>query len=280
MYLFSVCNDHNWMGWPGKQNFPFLCTMPLFLASINSGSNGNCYYVGNETEAVLIDAGISNREIIRRMNGLGLSIEKVKAIFISHEHTDHTRGVAVLSRRHRIPVYLTEKTRWYSGIRFDTGLVQTFTSGEMIKIGALTIEPFLKSHDAADPHSFTIHCKGITAGVFTDLGLACDRVIHQMGRCNAAFLESNYDEGMLDRGPYPLYLKRRIKGAQGHLSNMQALELFLNHRSPRLSLLILSHLSAQNNHPRIVGDLFSGHSNGVRIEVASRSEACGVFRVD
>ncbi|MDD4554109.1 MAG: MBL fold metallo-hydrolase [Bacteroidales bacterium] len=263
-----------------RRIFPFLCTMPLFLASINSGSNGNCYYIGNETEAILIDAGISNREIIRRMNGLGLPIEKVKAIFISHEHTDHTRGVAVLSRRHCIPVYITEKTRWYSGIGFDKDLVRPFSGGEPVPVGGLSVEPFLKSHDAADPHSFTVHGDGLTVGVFTDLGLACDRVIHQMGRCHAAFLESNYDEGMLERGPYPRYLKRRIRGEQGHLSNLQALELFLNHRSPELKLLILSHLSAQNNHPKLVGDLFSFHSNGVRIEVASRSEACGVFRVE
>ncbi len=163
--------------------------MPLFLASINSGSNGNCYYIGNETEAILIDAGISNREIIRRMNGLGLPIEKVKAIFISHEHTDHTRGVAVLSRRHRIPVYITEKTRWYSGIGFDKDLVRPFSGGEPVPVGGLSVEPFLKSHDAADPHSFTVHGDGVTVGC-SPIGTGLRPVIHQMGRCHAAFLES------------------------------------------------------------------------------------------
>lgn len=259
--------------------FPLLCNMALQIASINSGSNGNCYYVGNDDDAVLIDAGISCRETVRRMNGLGLSLSKVKAIFISHEHTDHTRGVEVISRKHGIPVYITESTRRHSMLSFDPALIRSFSCREAVVVGSLTVEPFEKWHDASEPHSFTVHSNGHSAGVYTDIGMACERLADNLSRCDAAFLESNYDEGMLDRGPYPLHLKRRIRGNLGHLSNMQALELFLNHRSPRLSLLILSHLSAQNNHPDLVYDLFRKHANGTQIEVASRYHANGVFTV-
>lgn len=253
--------------------------MPLQLSSLNSGSNGNCYYIGNDEDAVLVDAGISCRETERRMHRLGLDLKKIRAILISHEHTDHTRGVEVLSRKHRIPVFITDATCRKGRLRIEAGLKRHFTTGQILEIGSLKVEPFAKWHDAVEPHSFTVSGGGYTAGVFTDIGTACRQVSHYLARCHAAFLESNYDEGMLERGRYPLYLKRRIRGAEGHLSNLQALELFLSHRSPSMQLLILSHLSAENNHPALVRELFSGHANGTRIEVASRFEPSEVFRL-
>jgi phosphoribosyl 1,2-cyclic phosphodiesterase len=257
----------------------YLCPMPLYLASINSGSNGNCYYISNGSEAVLIDAGISCRETERRMSRLGLSVHGVKAIFISHEHADHTRGAEVLSRKHRIPVYITGATHRNSRLRLDPQLVRPFTAGTSVHVGGLRVHPFPKWHDAAEPHSFTVSAKGITAGVFTDIGIACKHVEHHLSRCHAAFLEANYDEHMLETGRYTLFLKRRIRGAEGHLSNDQALELFTTHRSPSLQLLVLSHLSAVNNHPDLVDELFKRHSNGTRVVVASRHEESEVFAV-
>jgi phosphoribosyl 1,2-cyclic phosphodiesterase len=120
---------------------------------------------------------------------------------------------------------------------------------------------------------------GITAGVFTDIGTACTHVTKHLRKCHAVFLEANYDETMLENGRYPRYLKRRIRGAEGHLSNNQALDLFANHRSPHLELLVLSHLSAENNRPELVHDLFTRHANGVRIVVASRERETEVFGV-
>ena len=253
--------------------------MSLYLASLNSGSNGNCYYIGNDHNAVLIDAGISCRQTERRMARLGLSVDKVRAVFISHEHTDHTRGVEVLSRKHRIPVYITPATHRKSGLYLVPKLVRPFTAHEQIQIGGLSVTPVPKHHDGIDPHSFTISYNNITAGVFTDIGIACDHIIHHIRRCHAAFLEANYDETMLEEGPYPVYLKRRIRGEEGHLSNIQALELFQNHRSSYLKLLVLSHLSAQNNNPQIVYDLFTPHANGTRIAVASRYEETELFHI-
>jgi phosphoribosyl 1,2-cyclic phosphodiesterase len=254
--------------------------MPLYLASLNSGSNGNCYYIGNGTEAVLIDAGISCRNTERRMIRLGLPIRDVKAIFITHEHTDHTRGSEMLSRKHGIPVYITEKTYRNSRLNFETGAWQPFTAGTPVQIGSLRVHPFSKWHDASEPHSFTVSANALTAGVFTDLGMACENVIQHLGQCHAAFLEANYDEHMLANGRYPVYLKQRISGMEGHLSNDQALELFTTHRPPWMQLLVLSHLSAENNNPGLVHELFSKHANGVKIMVASRHTETGVFCIE
>lgn len=251
--------------------------MPLYLSSLNSGSNGNCYYIGNETEAVLVDAGISCRQTEKRMIRLGLPIQKVKAIFISHEHTDHTKGAEVLSNKYGIPVYITETTYRNSRLNLDSKQVHHFHTGKKVRIGKLHITPFPKSHDASEPHSFTISENGLTAGVFTDIGTACEHVVHHLRKCHAAFLESNYDEKMLETGRYPAQLKRRIRSVKGHLSNDQALELFTNHRPSWMQLLVLSHLSAENNHPQLVHELFSRNSNGVHIVVASRYEESAVF---
>ncbi len=253
--------------------------MPLYLASLNSGSNGNCYYIGNESEAVLIDAGISCRETDRRMARLGLQLARVKAIFITHEHTDHTRGVEVLSRKYGIPVYITEATRLSGRLMLDPGLVHPFMAGVPVQLGGLSITPFPKWHDASEPHSFTVSSGGLTAGVFTDIGSGCEHVTHHFSQCHAAFLEANYDEDMLENGRYPLYLKRRIRGMEGHLSNSQALDLFTSYRSPGLQLLLLSHLSAENNHPQLVQELFNRHANGTTIEVASRYEETEVYQI-
>jgi phosphoribosyl 1,2-cyclic phosphodiesterase len=251
--------------------------MNLYLSSLNSGSNGNCYYIGNDDDAVLIDAGISCRETERRMARLDLSLRKVRAIFISHEHSDHTRGVAVLSRKHRIPVFITTLTQKKSGISLSPLLIRRFTADEPVSVGELLVHPFAKSHDGIDPHSFTVTFNGITAGVFTDIGIPDGPLIHHLSRCHAAFLETNYDEWMLEHGSYPVYLKRRIRGDKGHLSNRQAFEIFTNHRSSFLKLLVLSHLSAQNNHPQVVQDLFAPYANGTRIAIASRYEETEVF---
>ncbi len=253
-------------------------THQLQLASLNSGSNGNCYYIGNETEAVLIDAGISCRETVRRLDRLGLSIEKVKGIFITHEHTDHTRGVQVLSKKHGIPVFITPDTHKAGRLMIDLRHLNHFMAHQPIAIGDLLVHPLPKLHDGVDPHSFTVTFNDLTVGVFTDIGAACEHVVRHLRKCHAAFLEANYDAVMLDSGNYPLQLKRRIRGGKGHLSNKQALDIFTSFRSPDMKLLVLSHLSEHNNHPEIVRSLFSPYgSNGTRIEIASRHQESEVF---
>lgn len=253
--------------------------MAIFTASLNSGSNGNCYYVGNKEDAVLVDAGISCREIEKRMKQIGLQMQRVKAIFISHEHTDHIKGLTTLANRYHLPVYITEPTA-KAGTKLIRHLSRTFIEHEPVQIGSLAVTAFSKHHDAVDPYSFIISSDGVSVGVFTDIGKPCDRLVHYFKQCQAAYLESNYDEAMLENGRYPLILKNRIRGGQGHLSNRQALDLFIKHRSPSLSHLFLSHLSKENNDPRLVQDLFSKYNDSINIVVASRYEASEVYQID
>jgi phosphoribosyl 1,2-cyclic phosphodiesterase len=252
--------------------------MSLFITSLNSGSNGNCYYVGNHEDAVLVDVGISCRETEKRMKKLGLSMQKVKAIFVSHEHGDHIRGVSVLANKYSLPVYITEATAKHGPILINH-LSRRFKANETIRVGELSVTAFSKQHDAADPHSFIISYNSITVGVITDIGIACDQVIHHFKKCHAAFLESNYDEVMLENGSYPLPLKNRIRGGQGHISNKQALELFINHRPKFMTHLLLSHLSKENNSPQVAASAFAPHANGTKIIVASRYEASEVYTI-
>lgn len=253
--------------------------MSLLITSLNSGSNGNCYYIGNEKEAILIDAGISCKETEKRMSRLNLPIQKLKAIFVSHEHSDHIKGIEVLSKKYQLPVYITDNTLLHAGLKLDKSLLRPFKSFEKITIGNLSIIAFPKLHDACDPYSFVVDGNGIKVGVFTDIGAPCEQVIKYFKLCHAAFLEANYDDTMLNNGGYPYYLKKRISGGFGHLSNNQALRLFLEHRPAYMSHLLLSHLSKNNNCPNLVQDLFNDNSNGVQMIVASRNGETPVFHI-
>jgi len=253
--------------------------MPVFIASLNSGSNGNCYYVGNEREAVLVDAGISCRETEKRMARLGLSIQKVKAVFISHEHSDHIRGLAVLAKKYRLPVYITDGTVHHCG-DVPKELCFTLKSYLPVQIGSLQITAFPKHHDAVEPHSFMISNGDTRIGVFTDIGATCEHLIRHFSQCHAAFLEANYDEEMLEQGRYPYYLKRRIRGGKGHLSNTQALELFINHKPEYMSHVLLAHLSKDNNNPDLAQQLFAQHAGNTNVIVASRYGESEVYCID
>jgi phosphoribosyl 1,2-cyclic phosphodiesterase len=251
--------------------------MQIKFTSLNSGSNGNCYYVGTEDEAVLIDAGISCRETEKRLKRLGLSIYKIKAIFVSHEHADHVKGIPVLAKKYNLPVYITPDTLRNARLRPENPLVHELASYETVEIGSLKITAFPKLHDARDPHSFVVECQGITVGIFTDCGAVCDNLVKYFKQCHAAFLESNYDEEMLRYSRYPYHLKQRISGGRGHLSNRQALNLFTAHKPEHMSHLLLAHLSKENNCPQLAGDLFRRHAGSTEVVVASRYEESPVF---
>jgi phosphoribosyl 1,2-cyclic phosphodiesterase len=243
--------------------------MCLSVASLNSGSNGNCYYIESANDAILIDAGISCREIEKRIRRLSLSPQKIKAVFITHEHSDHIFGLISFLKKFPVPVFITRKTSLHvPGL--PQQLVNTINTNEIITVGELSVTAFSTLHDAADSCGFIINCNNVTAGVFTDIGYACENVIHYFRQCHAAFLEANYDAVMLQNGRYPLMLKKRITGGKGHLSNAQALELFLAHKPSFMTHLFLSHLSHNNNRPLIVEELFNAHADGVKIIVTSR----------
>lgn len=253
--------------------------MALHYCSLNSGSNANCYYIGNNSDAVLVDAGLSCRETERRMARAGLAMDRVRALFISHEHTDHITGLAGIARKYQLPVYITPATLNGSGMPVPPELIKHFSAHEPIPIGSLRVTGFLKPHDAADPHSFVITNGEVQVGVFTDIGYADKTLIQYFKECDAVFLEANYCETMLASGHYPPHLKKRISGRNGHLSNTQALELFTMHRPKRLRHLALAHLSKNNNDPALVNRLFSEQAGHVSVFVASRYEASPVFTI-
>ena len=254
--------------------------MALQIASLNSGSNGNAYYIGNQTEAILVDAGLSCKETEKRMAGLGLNIHKLKAIFVSHEHTDHIKGLEVLAKKYALPVYISENTYGNSRLNIHAPQLKWLNPAMPVNIEGLCVQSFSKRHDAADPYSFTIEHNNTTVGVFTDIGACCDNLIHHFKKCHAAFLESNYDEEMLENGRYPYVLKQRIRGGKGHLSNKQALEIFINHRPEFMTHLLLSHLSRDNNDPYLVQALFQAHAHKTKILVASRYEASQLYYIN
>lgn len=254
--------------------------MSLKIASLNSGSNGNCYFIGNDEEAVLIDAGISCKETEKRMKRLGLNIKKVKAIFISHEHSDHIKGLTIISKKYQLPVYITEATHKHARIHLEKELINRFREDKPVQIGGLCITAFQKFHDAGDPHSFTVASATVKVGIFTDIGTTCKKLIHHFKQCHAAFLEANYDDDMLMNGDYPFYLKKRISDGLGHLSNIEALNLYKKHRPAFMSHLILSHLSKNNNNPDLVKDIFNEHICGTEIIIASRDEESEIFYIN
>lgn len=253
--------------------------MALHITSLNSGSNGNCYYLANEEDAILVDVGLNCRETEKRMARLGLSMDKVRAIFISHEHSDHIHGLPVIARKYQLPVYITPGTMLGGRLALQESLIRTFQAHESITIGELIVTAFPKLHDASEPHSFIVSCRQVTVGVFTDIGFPCENLIRYFKQCHAAFLEANYDEDMLDRGRYPYFLKNRIRGGKGHLSNRQALELFTSCRPSYMSHLLLSHLSRDNNSPELVLELFKRSAGKTEVVVASRDRETEIYYI-
>ena len=247
------------------------------ICAIASGSNGNCYYIGNQDEAILVDAGISRKQVLSRMFHHKLNPANVKAIFISHEHGDHFRGVRVLSQKLGVPVYMTSETWDSSWSPNRPASVNIFQPGDTVKIGSFEVHTFLKNHDAAEPCSFRIEHNKINVGVFTDIGEECDNVKHHLNLCQALFLESNYDENMLWAGAYPYHLKARVASAHGHLSNKQAKDLLSENHNPELKVVFLSHLSAENNRPEIALSEFAEFTDKFVVKVTNRYDASEIF---
>ncbi|QIA07044.1 MBL fold metallo-hydrolase [Draconibacterium halophilum] len=251
----------------------------LEICAIASGSNGNCYYIGNENSAILVDAGISTKQILRRMSERGLDADKLRAVFITHEHSDHMRGARVLGKRLQIPVYMSAKTYdgSYKNLRPD--YPRFFTCDETIAVDEFTVHPVKKYHDAAEPYSFRISYKNLNIGVFTDIGEACENVKAHVGKCNALFLESNYDEKMLWAGRYPQFLKERVASKVGHLSNNQAFELLNEHTNGELRCVFLSHISKDNNTHEKALKTMQTLTEKFEINIASRFEASEVYQL-
>ncbi len=250
------------------------------ICALASGSNGNSYYIGNGTDAILVDAGVSTKQLLGRMKNRGLDPRRIKAVFLSHEHSDHSCGVRVLSKRLGINIWISKHT-YYSLIKtYRPENIRFFEPGETIGVTSFKVHTFLKNHDAIEPCSFRIEYKGKSTGVFTDIGEPCDRVKQTLTLCHAVFIETNYDEKMLWEGSYPWYLKQRVASDKGHLSNIQAVKLVEEHGHPQLECIFLSHLSQENNTPFIALSSFEPLSGKVNVKLTSRYDASDVYRME
>ena len=215
-----------------------------------SGSGGNVCYIETTEARILIDAGLSCRELIRRLELIKINYDRLDALFITHEHLDHIRGAGPISRRFDIPVYINSPTLNKS-IR-NLGNISRpvpVQTGQTITIKDINIETFTKCHDAADPMGVIISSNGSRLGLVTDLGRSTHLVEDRLNRCGALIIEFNHDLEMLENGPYPLFLKRRIKGPEGHLSNQQAGDLLKIISHKKLRQVVLAHISEKNNAP-------------------------------
>jgi len=248
----------------------------LAVCVLASGSKGNAVYISDGFTSILVDAGFSAIEIKRRLKSRGLNPKEINAILVTHEHSDHIQAVAVLSRQLRLPVYINHKIKDITPLADTVHEVRTFTSGVPFQINNLVVDPFVVSHDAAEPVGFAIGQNGKRIGLATDLGTVTPAVMQNLKDCHMLIIEANHDPDMLANGPYPWTLKQRIQSRSGHLSNKQSGRLLreLQHRD--LQHVILAHLSETNNTPQKVLDEISMAftHNAPRLTVASQHR-CG-----
>ncbi|MBI3666709.1 MAG: MBL fold metallo-hydrolase [Acidobacteria bacterium] len=250
---------------------------------LGSGSGGNCTLVATEQTCILVDAGFSFREIRQRLRQAGEDFARVDAVLITHEHSDHVSGLPMLARKFRRPIYLTPLTE----ARLDWGearpVVERFQAGQRISIGDFEIDPFTIPHDAVDPVAFCFHAEGLKLGVVTDLGYMPASVKHHISGCHLLVLESNHDLDMLKVGPYPWFVKQRVMSRVGHLSNHAVAEYLSAEYDGHSEILVLAHLSEQNNHPAIARmtaaeALRDAGAGGTRLVLAEQHRPTEVFQ--
>ena len=217
-----------------------------------SGSSGNAALVATEKTRILVDAGLSVKELTRRLALAGEEPERLTAVLVTHEHCDHVAGLARLLRRFPIPVYVTHRT----GPAIDWGetvpRLERFQAGARLSVGDIDVDSFTIPHDAADPVGFCFRAEGIKIGVATDLGYVTESIRFHLRGTHVLLLESNHDLDMLKVGPYPWSVKQRVMSRMGHLSNAGMSDFLLSDWAPSAPNIVLGHLSEQNNHPEIV----------------------------
>ncbi len=228
--------------------------MGLAYCLLGSGSKGNALYVRAGSQAVLIDCGLSARQVLERLARRRLAAETIRAIVLTHEHRDHLTGARVLAKRLRVPILDTPAT-WRAALAKDATLAeaghQPFAAGEAFTVGGIGLRPFAISHDAADPVGLVIQAGAARLGLATDLGLATRLVADRLAGCQGLILESNHDPDLLAHGPYQEWLKQRVRSRQGHLSNQQGAELLAGLCHDGLQQVTLAHLSEINNTPEL-----------------------------
>ena len=233
------------------------------LCSVTSGSSGNCIFVGSEKTSLLVDVGISGKRIEFGLNEIDRSTSEIDGILVTHEHSDHIKGLGVVARRYGIPIYATAGTikamQHMSSLgKMPEGIFHEIKADEDYHLGDLTVKPFEVSHDAAAPVGYRVECGDKAVAVATDMGQYTDYIVEKLSGLNALLLEANHDINMLQVGPYPYYLKQRILGERGHLSNENAGKLLSEVLHDDLEAVLLGHLSQENNYEALAFETVCG----------------------
>jgi len=255
----------------------------MLVIALQSGSNGNCVYVEADGARLLFDAGISGKQAQLRLAAYGRDICSTHAVVISHDHADHVRSMGIYQRKFGLPVYLTPKTHSIATTRYSLGQIDDvhyFEAGATIRFGNVSVETIHTPHDGADGVAFIVDDGRSRLGILTDLGHVFDNLAPTISSLDAVLIESNYDPTMLTNGDYPVWLKARIRGPGGHLSNVEAAELLLTAAEQRLKWACLAHLSQDNNNPEVA--LATHHKilgNRFPLHVASRHRSIGVLEL-
>lgn len=263
------------------------------LCSIASGSSGNCIYVGSDATHLLVDVGISGKRTECGLNSLGVSAKELDGILITHEHADHINGLGVLARKYEIPIYATPGTikeikRCGSLGKIDDELFKEVKADEKLTIKDLTVNPMRISHDAAEPVAYRIGYGSRKVGICTDLGIYNDYTVECLRGMDALLIEANHDVNMLQVGPYPYYLKQRILGERGHLSNENSGRLLSRIIHDKMQAIVLGHLSKENNLPELAYEavrmeITMGNNpynaNDFYVQVADRSRVSPVIEI-
>lgn len=263
------------------------------LCSIASGSSGNCIYVGSETTHLLVDVGISGRRTESGLHSLGLDARDLDGILVTHEHTDHISGLGVLARKYQLPIYATGGTieailREGNIGSIDRSQFVEIHSDSRFTLKDLVVNPMRISHDAAEPVAYRISYGDKRVAVCTDLGIYDDYTVECLKGLDAILVEANHDVNMLQVGPYPYYLKQRILGSRGHLSNENTGRLLSRILHDHLKYISLGHLSKENNLPELAYEAVRMEitmgdnpykAEDFHIQVARRSEISPVMTV-
>ena len=267
--------------------------MLLQYMSLASGSSGNCCYVGTDDYGILIDAGISARNIKKALKDNNIPMEKIVALCITHDHADHVKAVGVISDTYGLPVYATERV--HEGIahnycvrkKVNPANMRIIEPGAEISLDGFSVTPFRVPHDSHENMGYIIRRDGVTFTLMTDIGHVTDEMAAVIGMSDYLVIESNYDEDMLWTGVYPEYLKKRVSGGNGHLSNKLCAKAIVDNAGERLRRVWLCHLSEENNHPELarktveqeLSDAGKPWAGGVQVDVLRRNVPSLIFEI-
>jgi len=260
----------------------------LRICILGSGSSGNSTLISTEKTHILIDLGLSTRRVVSNLVDLGISPEQLSCILISHEHTDHIKGLPTFFKRFATPIYASADTAEVLQFNGSIDRFEFFRSGQAFEVGNLEIIPFPVSHDAVDPSGFLIRSGGVQIAHATDLGCITEAVRHRMRDSQCLIIESNHDEAMLKIGPYPWPLKQRVMSRLGHLSNRDLADFLQNEFDGTAQHIFLAHLSLKNNHPEIArmsaDDALSKRSfvreDGYKIILTEQNKRSPMIQID